>query len=172
MTYRPLFSPMLILCLALGCVCGCAHHPSPASTGADELAERTERDDQASASIVPGNPSRDQPKKAQVTENLSPDAESTVEPEVVEAQVSFTAKIVQLVPLSRYTGTVTPVHFDPRFVLVLEIERVEEGGAEALEPGRRAFAIHSPSRLLGDDAKRPVGRRIERGKAELVKQGA
>ncbi len=103
-----------------------------------------------------------------MTENLSPDASTPVavtpsattgaEPEVVSAEFSFTATIAQLLPLRRFSGTLTPVHVDPRYVVVLEIERVE-ASAGALAPGRRAFAIHSPSRLLGGDASAQVGRR-------------
>ncbi len=99
-----------------------------------------------------------------MTENLSPEAESSgvtpprAEPELVTTEVNFSAALVELKPLSRYAGEVTPTHFDPRFVVVLEIERVEGEGA-ALAPGRRAFAIHSPSRLFGGDAARQRGRR-------------
>jgi len=50
--------------------------------------------------------------------------------------------------------TITPVHFDPRFALIVRVSSVNNGkGNNHLQVGEeRAFGIHSPSRMFRGEA--------------------
>lgn len=69
-------------------------------------------------------------------------------------QVSFQATVQDVVMLSSYSGTVTPVAVDPRYALTVQIESVAPGVTNFAAGSVVTFAIHSPSRLFaGEEAK-------------------
>jgi hypothetical protein len=55
-------------------------------------------------------------------------------------------EVERVVPLRRFSGMATVVDNDPRFVVEGTVKWVERPGVVALH-SRRAFAIHSPTRL-------------------------
>ncbi len=68
--------------------------------------------------------------------------------------IFFRAAVQDVVILSRFSGTVTPVAVDPMFALTVRIESVSPGVTNFAAGSVVTFAIHSPSRLFaGEDAK-------------------
>lgn len=69
-------------------------------------------------------------------------------------QIRFRALVQAVVPLSRFSGTVVPVHPDPRFALSLRIESATSGNPDFAKDSGVIFAIHSPTQLFaGEDPK-------------------
>ncbi len=66
---------------------------------------------------------------------------------LTKSDYSFIGTVVNIDYLSIYDGAVFITHFDPRFVLEVDVESVSSKECP-VQPGRRAFAIHSPSMLF------------------------
>lgn len=67
----------------------------------------------------------------------------------------FRATVQDVVLMSQYSGTVIPVHHDPRFVVSLKIVEAEQSVGDKKKGEVLAVAIHSPIRLF--DAENPQG---------------
>jgi hypothetical protein len=69
-------------------------------------------------------------------------------------QIHLRATVQDVVMLSSFSGTVTPVHRDPLFALTVRLESVTPAVTNFAAGSVVTFAIHSPSRLFaGEDAK-------------------
>jgi hypothetical protein len=68
-------------------------------------------------------------------------------------EVHLRATVQSVVPLSGFSGNVTPVDADPRFALTLRVESVDPTVANFTAGTVIAFAIHSPELLFGGKAK-------------------
>lgn len=85
-------------------------------------------------------------------------------------QIHLRATVQDVVILSSFSGTVTPVDIDPRFALTVRIESVTPAVTNFAAGSVVTFAIHSPARLFAEeDAKGKaydfsVRRKTERGK--------
>jgi hypothetical protein len=84
---------------------------------------------------------------------------SRAKPDVAPKQARFRARVGKVVMLSRFMGTIIPVHPDPRFVLPLVIETAPANDAVLVKGATVHFAIHSPSKLFAGDP--PTGRTRE-----------
>jgi len=85
------------------------------------------------------------------------------EPETLEAgqdEVVFTGTVEEVEILGRREATVYLAHFDPQFLLVVNVDTVEGDTSSPIVAGENInLAIHSPARLfLGLDD--PKGRRF------------
>lgn len=99
---------------------------------------------------------RPEPSRAPSTTALAPPSPAPTPVVADPIELTFTAVIGKPVLLSSFTGTVIPVHRDPRFVLPVTIETAPAGDP-ILIPGTVVhFAIHSPSRTFAGAA--PSGR--------------
>jgi hypothetical protein len=67
-------------------------------------------------------------------------------------QVHLRGTVHKIVPLADFSGTITPVDFDPRFAFTLRIESVNPA-VDGFNTGAVVtFAVHYPARLfLGED---------------------
>jgi hypothetical protein len=80
------------------------------------------------------------------------------------------ATVQDVVLLTDFSGKVIPVDFDPRFALTARIESVGPAATNFTVGAIVAFAIHSPSLLFGEEAKKgktcdfSVQREITHGK--------
>src|SRR5262249_51396500 len=64
------------------------------------------------------------------------------------------ARVQDIVILSSFSGTVTPVGVDPRYAVTLKIESVAPELTNMVAGATATFAVHSPSRLFAAaDAK-------------------
>jgi hypothetical protein len=85
-------------------------------------------------------------------------------------EIHLRATVRDVVPLSDFSGKITPVDFDPRFALTVRIESVDPAVGNFAAGAVVAFAIHSPALLFGDDATKGktydfcVQRKIKHGK--------
>ena len=85
-------------------------------------------------------------------------------------EIHLRATVRDVVPLSDFSGKITPVDFDPRFALTVRIESVDPAVGNFAAGTVVAFAIHSPALLFGDDATKgktydfSVQREIKDGK--------
>jgi hypothetical protein len=85
-------------------------------------------------------------------------------------EIHLRVTVRDVVPLSDFSGKITPVDFDPRFALTVRIESV--GPAVGNFPAGTvvALAIHSPALVFGDDATKgktydfSIQRKIKHGK--------
>jgi hypothetical protein len=75
---------------------------------------------------------------------------------VAEKYIAFRASVHSIQLLNQIRGKAIPVHFDPRFALIVDIENTSPN-TEIFNSGERiAFAIHSPTKLFhGED---PTGK--------------
>jgi len=67
-------------------------------------------------------------------------------------EIHLRATVQSVVPLTDFSGKITPVDFDPRFALTVRIESVDPAVGSLTVGAVVAFAIHSPALLFGDDA--------------------
>lgn len=85
-------------------------------------------------------------------------------------EIHMRATVQDVVLLTDFSGKVIPVDFDPRFVLTVRIESVGPTATNFSVGAVVAFAIHSPSLLIGEEAKKgktydfSVQRKIKHGK--------
>jgi hypothetical protein len=64
------------------------------------------------------------------------------------------ATVLDIVLLSRYSGTVMPVGVDPRFAVTMRVESITPSLTKFTKGGPVTFAVHSPSQLFAaEDAK-------------------
>ena len=59
------------------------------------------------------------------------------------------ATVKNVVTISSYSGTVTPVESDPRFAVIVRVDSVKPVLTNFTIGGTVTFAVHSPSRLFG-----------------------
>jgi hypothetical protein len=67
-------------------------------------------------------------------------------------EIHLRATVQNIVPLTDFSGEITPVDFDPRFALTVRIESVDAAVGSFTVGAVVAFAIHSPALLFGEDA--------------------
>ena len=67
-------------------------------------------------------------------------------------EIHLRATVLNIVPLTDFSGKITQVHFDPRFALTVRIESVDPAVGSFTVGAVVAFAIHSPALLFGEDA--------------------
>ena len=85
-------------------------------------------------------------------------------------EIHMRATVQDVVLLTHFSGKVIPVDFDPRFALTVRIESVGPAATNFTVGAVVAFAIHSPSLLFGEEAKKgktydfSVQREIRHGK--------
>ena len=85
-------------------------------------------------------------------------------------EIHLRATVQDVVLLTDFSGKVIPVNFDPRFALTVRIESVDAAATSFTVGAVVTFAIHSPSLLFGDEAKKgktydfSVQRQIKHGK--------
>jgi hypothetical protein len=90
-------------------------------------------------------------------------------------EVHLRATVQSVVPLSGFSGKVTPVDADPKFALTLRVESVDPTVANFTAGTVVAFAIHSPALLFGGKAKTgktynfSVQRKCEGGKTKYFR---
>src|SRR5690348_17324560 len=72
-------------------------------------------------------------------------------------EIHLRATVRDVVPLSDFSGKITPVDFDPRFALTVPIESVDPAVGNFPAGTVVAFAIHSPA--LGLETMPPKERR-------------
>ena len=63
-------------------------------------------------------------------------------------EIHLRANMQAIVMLSHFSGTVTPVDFDPRYALTLKIESARPSVGRFREGAVVTLAIHSPSELF------------------------
>ena len=63
--------------------------------------------------------------------------------------VHIKAVVEAIVPLTDFSGAITPVDVDPKFALTLRIQTVTPAVEELVSGAEVTFAIHSPSLLFG-----------------------
>lgn len=79
---------------------------------------------------------------------------ATVQARKTEDELRLQATVQSLMPLAGFSGTVTPVHFDPGFALTVRIKSANPPLA-GFRPGDIVtFAIHSPSLLFVENPKK------------------
>ena len=64
-------------------------------------------------------------------------------------EVHINAVVEAIVPLTDFSGAITPVDIDPKFALTLRIQTVNPTVEELVSGAVVTFAIHSPSLLFG-----------------------
>jgi hypothetical protein len=64
------------------------------------------------------------------------------------------AKVEAVVPLTDFSGQVTPVDFAPKFALTLRVETVKPALDELVPDSQITFAIHSPALLFAGDPEK------------------
>ena len=67
------------------------------------------------------------------------------------SEILLKAEFETVVPLTSFSGEVTPIDIDPRFALTLRVEKAEPVVKELARGAEITFAIHSPSLLFGGD---------------------
>ena len=89
-------------------------------------------------------------------------------------EIYLRATVQDVVVISHFAGTLTPVDVDPRFALTVRIESATPGVTNFAAGSPVTFAIHSPSRLFaGEDAKGKsydflLRRQAEKGKVRYL----
>ena len=88
-------------------------------------------------------------------------------------EIHLRATVLNIVPLTDFSGKITQVHFDPRFALTVRIESVDPAVGSFTVGAVVAFAIHSPALLFGEDANKgekydfSLQREIKHGKTRF-----
>ena len=94
-------------------------------------------------------------------------AQSTID------EIHLRATVQAVVPLSSFSGRVTPVDFDPRFALTVHVESAAPAVADFTEGDVVTLAIHSPSLLFAEEPTKGkaydfvLRRKIQKGKAKF-----
>ncbi|HWY58350.1 MAG TPA: hypothetical protein VNZ03_28050 [Terriglobales bacterium] len=89
-------------------------------------------------------------------------------------EIHLRATVQAVVPLTSFSGQVTPVDVDPRFALTVHVESAIPALADFTEGSVVALAIHSPSRLFegeptnGKTYDFVLHRNMENGKVRFV----
>ena len=122
---------------------------------------------------------------SEVERNITPDPQKSnhtridvmsARAELLQAlakMIHLRATVQGVVPLADYSGKVTPVDSDPRFVLTVRIESVDPAVGSFTVGAVVAFAIHSPALLFGEDPTKgekydfSLQREIKHGKTRL-----
>jgi len=87
-------------------------------------------------------------------------------------KIHMRVTVQDVVLLTDFSGKVIPVDFDPRFAVTVRIESVGPAVTNFTVGAVVAFAIHSPSLLFGEEAKKgktydfSVQREIKHGKTK------
>ncbi len=87
-------------------------------------------------------------------------------------EIHMRATVQDVVLLTHFSGKAIRVDFDPRFALTVRIESVGPAATNFTVGAVVAFAIHSPSLLFGEEAKKgktydlSVQREIKHGKTK------
>jgi len=92
------------------------------------------------------------------------DAEGTkaMSGETKTMRVRFAARVESVRTLSEYSGTAKPVHADPRFALILHVEKATPSGSGIAANAREVFLIHSVAKLFrGGGVESSVGGEFE-----------
>jgi hypothetical protein len=85
-------------------------------------------------------------------------------------EIHMRATVQDVVLLTHFSGRVIPVDFDPRFALTVRIESVDPAATNFTVGAVVTFAIHSPSLLFEEEAKKgktydfSIQREIKHGK--------
>jgi hypothetical protein len=89
-------------------------------------------------------------------------------------EIRLRATVQAIVPLTSFSGTITPVAGDPKFALTVRIESAVPAVDSLAEGAVVAFAIHSPSLLFAGEPTKgktydfSLLRKIENGKGSFV----
>lgn len=84
-------------------------------------------------------------------------------------EIYLRATVQDVVPLTNFSGEITPVEVDPRFALTVRIESVDPTISSFSAGAVVAFAIHSPALLFGVDV--PKGKTYAFSLRRRAKQG-
>jgi len=88
-------------------------------------------------------------------------------------EIHLRAIVLNVVPLTDFSGEITPVDFDPRFALTVRIESIDPSVGSFTLGAVVAFAIHSKALLFGEDATKgktynfSLQREIKHGKTRF-----
>jgi hypothetical protein len=88
-------------------------------------------------------------------------------------EIHLRATVQAVVPLSSFSGRVTPVDFDPRFALTVHVESAVPAVANFTEGAVVTLAIHSPSLLFAEEPTKGkaysfvLHRKVRKGKAKF-----
>jgi hypothetical protein len=88
-------------------------------------------------------------------------------------EIHLRATVQAVVPLTNFSGRITPVDVDPRFALTVRIESVVPAVANFTEGAVVTLAIHSPSLLFAGESTTgktydfSLRRKIENGKVSF-----
>lgn len=91
----------------------------------------------------------------------------------VNDDIRLRAKVKSVVPLTDFSGVVTPVDVDPRFAVTVQIESATPATTEFNVGAAVTLAIHSPSLLFGGEPTKGqtyeflLHRRVEDGKVRF-----
>ena len=98
------------------------------------------------------------------TEHRPPPAPAAIPPGI-QGNTNFSGTVRSVDYFSRFQGTALLCHFDPNFVVVIDVDDVTPEREGLRAPSRVAFAIHSAARCFGaagmpDAQKDAIGRRF------------
>jgi hypothetical protein len=144
---------IVLLCGGIGATC--ARTKEPAEAPPAEPPPESEHEEQDDLQMDP--------------DEIPPASQTDAQPEPVQSKAEFRAKVGKVVMLSRFTGTIIPVHPDPRYVLPLTIETAPDGDSVLVRGATINFAIHSPTKLFAGDA--PTGRTLDFSVESEVRDG-
>ncbi|HEY6971812.1 MAG TPA: hypothetical protein VJA94_21555 [Candidatus Angelobacter sp.] len=90
-------------------------------------------------------------------------------------EIHLKATVRAVIVLSDFSGTITPVHFDPLFALTVRIESANPAISNFRPGSLVTFAIHSPAQLFPGEGEAVKGktydfvlhRTIENGKVRF-----
>jgi len=89
-------------------------------------------------------------------------------------EIRLKATVKAVILLSDFSGTITPVHFDPLFALTVRIESANPAISDFRVGSVVTFGIHSPSMLFAGDPKKGktydfvLHRTIENGRVRFL----
>lgn len=87
-------------------------------------------------------------------------------------QIRLRATVKDVVQIAHFSGKITPVDFDPRFALTLQVESINPTDTTFSAGSPVTLAIHSQALLFGGKTKKgktyvfSLQRRIEKGKTQ------
>ena len=90
-----------------------------------------------------------------------------------KTEIHLRATVQNVVPLTDFSGKITPVDFDPKFALTVRIESVDPAIGSFAVGAVVAFAIHSPALLFAEDSTKgktysfSLQREIKHGKTRF-----
>src|SRR5215468_2577585 len=94
-------------------------------------------------------------------------------PQSTNDEVRLQATVQAVVQLTRFSGTITPVDFDPRFALTVRIESAAPAITNFIAGAVVTLAIHSPALVFGGEPTNGktydfvLHRKIEDGKVRF-----